>query len=248
MAHLTIKEIFEVIGNAIHAAGENLNADFYHEHSTTGTLGIHTEINDISIERQLHDLTKDYDKEDHIFEVAFPNEYFEDDTINIDASLGIKPSDFLEVKAELRCMDLIQKTYQRWVPDHKVFVSKDLIPIINEALNKLNKVKHVQFLVAGSGKEIAERYVEIWFSESHLPTAVGSFSERFFPMNFNIIEYYADIGNHTVDALIGESKLRGKSRKDICLLRVSYLLYHEFIGWLHNNWPKTYNDFINGKF
>jgi hypothetical protein len=32
------------------------------------------------------------------------------------------------------------------------------------------------------------------------------------------------------------------------LLRVAYIIYSECVGWLHNKWPKTYQDYKDGKF
>jgi hypothetical protein len=46
----------------------------------------------------------------------------------------------------------------------------------------------------------------------------------------HLSEYYDDVGNNAVDGLIGENNLRGKSREEICLLRVAYIIYSECVG------------------
>ena len=241
---LGMKESSDVILRAINMVGDNLGCyNFHHRYSALGNQGFYTEIDNLDIAFKLEKISPDYLPEDHIFSLNIPYEYFNDNALPIDKTLNISPADHLEVKAEIRCMDAITNAYKMWEKSHQIFTTKDLIEIIRQAQIKLEKVKNINFAVAGNKKEIAEKYVEFWFTENSIPQTGGTFTDRFFPVNFNIAMYYDDVGNNTIDGLIGESKLRGKSRKDICLLRVTYLLYIEFSGWLHNKWPAIYNRF-----
>ena len=49
----------------------------------------------------------------YTFTLNIPYEYFNDDQLPEDANLGIDATTYTEVKAELRCMDLISKTYKK---------------------------------------------------------------------------------------------------------------------------------------
>ena len=245
---LGINESSNIILQAIKATGENFNKDFHHVYSTPGHQGFYTEIDDFTLEMKLHAISKDYNKDDHVFNLNIPYEYFNDDPLPDDAQLGIKLTDHTEVKAEIRCMNLIAKTYKNWIEDHEVFTTQDLIKIINEALDKLRSIKKLDIYVHGNKKEIAEKYVMLWLTEHHIPKTNVTIDNGFFKVELHIYDYYTDVGNHSVDGLIGESKLRGKSRREICLLRVAYIIYLSCISWLQNKWPDIYNDYMSGKF
>lgn len=119
---------------------------------------------------------------------------------------------------------------------------------INEALDKLRKIKKLDLMVHGNKGEETEKYIIIYLTEGHIPHTGGEFSDRFFPSELHVYDYYTDVGNHIIDGLIGEANLRGKNRKEVCLLRVAYIIYSECLGWLHIKWPKVYNDYLNGRF
>jgi len=245
---LGINESSNIILQAIKATGENFNRDFHHVYSTPGHQGFYTEIDDFTLEMKLHTISKDYNKDDHVFNLNIPYEYFNDDQLPGDTQLGIKLTDHTEVKAEIRCMGLIAKTYEAWIKDHEVFTINDLRKIINDALDRLRKIKKLDLMVRGDKGELAEKYIQIYLTENHIPATEGSALDRFFPVELHIYDYYTDVGNHIVDGSIGEANLRGKDRKEICLLRVAYTIYSECMGWLHNKWPKVYNNYLNGKF
>jgi hypothetical protein len=108
---LGMNEASNIILDAIKHAGENLNVDFHHVYSTPGNQGFYTEVNDFTLELKLHKISKDYNKDDHTFSLNIPYEYFNSDAVKEDTILGISAVDPVEVKAEIRCMHLITKTY-----------------------------------------------------------------------------------------------------------------------------------------
>ena len=244
---LGINESSNIIAEAIKATGENFNRDFYHVHSVPGNFGFFVEIADKTLEKEIYRISKAYNTDDYIFTLNIPYEYFSDDQLPEDANLGIDATTHIEVKAELRCMDLIKKTYETWIKDHKVFTFGDLIKIINEATEKLRKLKKLDFYFHGYKKEVTEKYVSIWLMEQHIPRVPGEEAE-FFNVTLYVSDYYTAIGEHKADSTIGESKLRKISKKEICLLRVAHTIYSAYIDWIKQNWPDVYNDYIRGKF
>ena len=244
---LGINESSNIIAEAIKATGENFNRDFYHVHSVPGNFGFFVEIADKTLEREIYRISKAYSDDDYIFTLNIPNEYFNDDQLPEDAALGLDTITHTEVKAELRCMDLIKKTYEKWIKDHNIFTYKDLIKIINEAIDKLQKLKKLDLYFHGYKKEITEKYVSVWLTERHVPRVFGEEAE-FFNVKLYVSDYYNTIGDHKSDSAIGESKLRKISKKEICLLRVAYTIYSTYLNWIKQNWPNVYNDYIRGKF
>ena len=244
---LGINESSNIIAEAIKATGENFNRDFYHVHSVPGNFGFFVEIADKTLEKEIYRISKAYNTDDYIFTLNIPYEYFNDDQLPEDANLGIDATTYTEVKAELRCMALIKKTYETWIKDHKVFTFGDLIKIINEATEKLRKLKKLDFYFHGYKKEVTEKYVSIWLMEQHIPRVPGEEAE-FFNVTLYVSDYYTAIGEHKADSIIGESKLRKISKKEICLLRVAHTIYSAYIDWIKQNWPDVYNDYIRGKF
>ena len=244
---LGINESSNIIAEAIKATGENFNRDFYHVHSVPGNFGFFVEIADKTLEKEIYRISKAYNTDDYIFTLNIPYEYFNDDQLPEDANLGIDATTYTEVKAELRCMALIKKTYETWIKDHKVFTFGDLIKIINEATEKLRKLKKLDFYFHGYKKEVTEKYVSIWLMEQHIPRVPGEEAE-FFNVTLYVSDYYTAIGEHKADSTIGESKLRKISKKEICLLRVAYTIYSTYLNWIKQNWPNVYNDYIRGKF
>ena len=244
---LGINESSNIIAEAIKATGENFNRDFYHVHSVPGNFGFFVEIADKTLEREIYRISKAYNTDDYIFTLNIPYEYFSDDQLPEDANLGIDATTYTEVKAELRCMALIKKTYETWIKDHKVFTFGDLIKIINEATEKLRKLKKLDFYFHGYKKEVTEKYVSIWLMEQHIPRVPGEEAE-FFNVTLYVSDYYTAIGEHKADSAIGESKLHKISKKEICLLRVAHTIYSAYIDWIKQNWPDVYNDYIRGKF
>ena len=244
---LGISESSTIIADAIKATGENFDRDFYHVHSVPRNFGFFVEIADKTLEREIYRISKAYNTDDYIFTLNIPYEYFNDDQLPEDANLGIDATTYTEVKAELRCMALIKKTYETWIKDHKVFTFGDLIKIINEATEKLRKLKKLDFYFHGYKKEVTEKYVSIWLMEQHIPRVPGEEAE-FFNVTLYVSDYYTAIGEHKADSTIGESKLRKISKKEICLLRVAHTIYSAYIDWIKQNWPDVYNDYIRGKF
>ena len=244
---LGINESSNIIAEAIKATGENFNRDFYHVHSVPGNFGFFVEIADKTLEKEIYRISKAYNTDDYIFTLNIPYEYFNDDQLPEDANLGIDTITHTEVKAELRCMDLIKKTYETWIKDHNIFTYKDLIKIINEAIDKLQKLKKLDLYFHGYKKEITEKYVSVWLTERHVPRVFGEEAE-FFNVKLYASDYYNTIGDHKADSAIGESKLRKISKKEICLLRVAYTIYSTYLNWIKQNWPDVYNDYIRGKF
>ena len=226
---LGISESSKIIGEAIKATGENFDRDFYHIHLAPENFGFSVEIADITLEREIHKVSKVYNADDYTFTLNIPYEYFNDDQLPEDAALGIDAITHTEVTAELRCMDLISKTYKKWIKDHGIFTYKELLKIINEAVNKLEKLKKLDLSFHGYKTKITEKDASLWLTEQHIPRVAGEEAE-FFNVLLQVSDYYTPIGKHEVDSLIGESKLSKMGRKEICLLRVTYTIYSECLN------------------
>ena len=110
---LGINESFKIIMDAIKATGENFDRDFYHIHSAPGNFGFFVEIADQTLAKEISEASKVYSDNDYIFTLNIPYEYFNDDQLPGDTKLGIDAITHIEVKAELRCMALITKTYEK---------------------------------------------------------------------------------------------------------------------------------------
>ena len=244
---LGINESSKIIGEAIKAAGENFDRDFYHIHLAPENFGFSVEIADITLEREIYRISKAYNTDDYTFTLNIPYNFFNDDQLPEDAALGLDTITHTEVKAELRCMDLISKTYKNWIASHGIFTYKDLLKIINEAVDELKKVKKLDFYFHSYKKEVTEKYVSLWLMEQHIPRVFGEEAE-FFNVKLYVSDYYTPIGEHEVDSLIGESKLRNKSKKEVCILRVAYTIHSAYLDWIKQNWPDVYDDYKNGKF
>ena len=244
---LGINKSSNIIVSAIKATGENFDRDFYHVHSVPGNFGFFVEIADKTLEREIYKVSKAYNTDDYIFTLNIPYEYFNDDQLPEDTNIGVDATTYTEVKAELRCMALIKKTYEKWIKDHNIFTYKDLIKIINEAIDKLQKLKKLDLAFHGYKTKITEKDASLWLTERHVPRVFGEEAE-FFNVKLYVSDYYTIIGEHKADSSIGESKLSKMSRKEICLLRVTYTIYSECLNWIKQKWPDVYNDYIRGKF
>ena len=244
---LGINKSSNIIVSAIKATGENFDRDFYHVHSVPGNFGFFVEIADKTLEREIYKVSKAYNTDDYIFTLNIPYEYFNDDQLPEDANIGVDATTYTEVKAELRCMALIKKTYETWIKDHKVFTFEALIKIINEAVDKLQKLKKLDLAFHSYKNEITEKYASIWLMERHIPRGFGEEAE-FFNVTLYVSDYYTTIGEHKADSAIGESNLRKMNKKEICLLRVAHTIYSTYLNWIKQNWPDVYNDYIRGKF
>lgn len=244
---LGISESSTIIAEAIKATGENFDRDFYHDHLVPGSLGFFVTIVDKTLAKEISQVSKDFSGDDFAFTLNIPYEYFNDDQLPGDAKLGIDATIYTEVKAELRCMALIAKTYEKWIKDNKIFTIKDLLKIINEAIDKLKKLKKLDFYFHGYKKEITEEHVSVWLTERHVPRVAGEEAE-FFNVTLQVSDYYTPIGEHEADSSIGESNLRKMSKKEVCLLRVAHTIYSAYLDWIKQNWPDVYNDYIRGKF
>lgn len=110
---LGISESSKVIMDAIKATGENFDRDFYHDHLVPGSLGFFVTIVDKTLAKEISKVSKDFNSDDFVFTLNIPYEYFNDDQLPGDAKLGIDATTYTEVKAELRCMALITKTYEK---------------------------------------------------------------------------------------------------------------------------------------
>ena len=240
-------ESFTIVVDAIKAAGENFDRDFYHDHLVPESLGFSVTIVDINLAKEISKVSKDFNSDDFAFTLNIPYEYFDDDPLPGDAKLGIDASTHIEVKAELRCMALIAKTYEKWIKDNKIFTIKDLLKIINEAVDKLKKLKKLDLAFHSYKNEITEKYASLWLMERHIPRGFGEEAE-FFNVILQVSDYYTPIGEHEADSSIGESKLSKMSRKEICLLRVAHTIYSAYLDWIKQNWPDVYNDYVRGKF
>ena len=245
--HIGISESSTIIAAAIKATGENFDRDFYHDHLVPGSLGFFVTIVDKTLAKEISKVSKDFNSNDFVFTLNIPYEYFNDDQLPGDAKLGIDTITYTDVKAELRCMALITKTYEKWIKDNKVFTFRDLMKIINEGIDKLGKLKKLDLYIHGYKKEITEEYVSLWFTEQHIPRAAGEEAE-FFNVKLQVSDYYTPIGEHEADSSIGESNLRKMNRKEVCLLRVAHTIYSAYLDWIKQNWPDVYNDYVRGKF
>lgn len=244
---LGISESSTIIAEAIKATGKNFDRDFYHDHLVPGSLGFFVTIVDKTLAKEISKVSKDFSGDDFAFTLNIPYEYFNDGQLPWDAKLGIDSITHIEVKAELRCMALITKTYEKWIKDNKVFTIKDLFKIINEAVDKLKKLKKLDLAFHGYKNEITEKYASLWLMERHIPRAAGEEAE-FFNVLLQISDYYTPIGEHEADNSIGESNLRKMGRKEVCLLRVAHMIYSAYLDWIKQNWPDVYNDYVRGKF
>ena len=244
---LGISESSTIIADAIKATGENFDRDFYHDHLVPGSLGFFVTIVDRTLAKEISKVSKDFNSDDFAFTLNIPYEYFDDDPLPGDAKLGIDAITHIEVKAELRCMALITKTYEKWIKDNKIFTIKDLFKIINEAVDKLRKLKKLDLAFHGYKTKITEKDVSLWLTERHIPRVTGEEAE-FFNVTLQVSDYYTPIGEHEADSSIGESNLRKMSRKEVCLLRVAHTIYSTYIDWIKRNWPDIYNDYVRGKF
>ena len=244
---LGISESSTIIAEAIKATGENFDRDFYHDHLVPGSLGFFVTIVDKTLAKEISKVSKDFSGDDFTFTLNIPYEYFNDDQLPGDAKLGIDATTYTEVKAELRCMALIAKTYEKWIKDNKIFTIKDLLKIITDAVDKLKKLKKLDLSFHGYKKEITEEYVSLWLTERHVPRVAGEEAE-FFNVKLYVSNYYTPIGEHEADGSIGESNLRKMNRKEVCLLRVAHMIYSVYLDWIKQNWPDVYNDYVRGKF
>ena len=244
---LGISESSTIIAEAIKATGENFDRVFYHDHLVPGSLGFFVTIVDRTLAKEISKVSKNFNSDDFAFTLNIPYEYFDDDPLPGDAKLGIDATTYTEVKAELRCMALIAKTYEKWIKDNKIFTIKDLLKIINEAVDKLKKLKKLDLAFHGYKNEITEKYASLWLMERHIPRVAGEEAE-FFNVILQVSDYYTPIGEHEADSSIGESNLRKMSRKESCLLRVAHTIYSAYLDWIKQNWPDVYDDYVKGKF
>ena len=110
---LGINESSNIIASAIKATGENFDRVFYHDHLAPGSLGFFVTIIDRTLAKEISNVSKDFNSDDFVFTLNIPYEYFDDDPLPGDDKLGIDAITHIEVKAELRCMALIAKTYEK---------------------------------------------------------------------------------------------------------------------------------------
>lgn len=110
---LGINESSKIIMDAIKATGENFDRDFYHDHLVPGSLGFFVTIVDKTLAKEISKVSKDFSGDDFAFTLNIPYEYFNDDQLPVDTKLGIGATTYTEVKAEIRCMTLIAKTYEK---------------------------------------------------------------------------------------------------------------------------------------
>ena len=103
-----------------------------------------------------------------------------------------------------------------------------MLKIINEAVDKLRKLKKLDLSFHGYKKEITEEYVSLWLTERHVPRVAGEEAE-FFNVKLYVSNYYTPIGEHKADSSIGESNLRKINRKEVCLLRVAHMIYSAYL-------------------
>ena len=244
---LRMSESFTIVVDAIKATGENFDRVFYHDHLMPENLGFSVTIVDINLAKEISKVYKDFNDDDFVFTLNIPYEYFNDDPLPGDAKLGIDSTTHIEVKAELRCMALIAKTYEKWIKDNKIFTYGDLLKIINEVIDKLKKLKKLDLSFHGNKTKVTEKDVSLWLTEQHVPRGFGEEAE-FFNVTLRVSDYYTPIGEHKVDSSIGESNLRKMNRKEVCLLRVAHMIYSAYLDWIKQNWPDVYNDYIRGKF
>ena len=244
---LGTNESYKIITDAIKAAKENFNNDFYLAYLTIRKDGFYLEIVDKNMSKKISALSKEYEDSDYTFSLTIPYEYFNDDPLPDDAKSSLNIITHLETKAALRCMYLIVKTHEKWLNDHKLFTNKDLLKIINEAVDKIKKLKKLDLYFYGYENIITEKWVSVFLTEHHIPIIDTYEATNFFKADLYIHDYYAPVGKHWVDSLIGKSTLRDKSKKEICLLRVTYIIYSSCINWLKQYWPDVYNKYAGGK-
>lgn len=227
MGHLTTEEGFQVIAAAIRAASENIGVELKHRHTTIGNLGYFIEITDTDLLKDLIRLSRDYQDEDYIMSLNIPMDYFDDDACPEDFSIGVGAYDATDVKAEIRCINLIQKTFARWEPEHRLFTGKDLMRIFNIVLEKLRKVKNMDLdIYAGTGSQ-ASKTTDTFFSVTCIWDCIKNPSEKdWFNLTFDTDDYYKKVGDDVIDTVIGISNLKGKSKEDVCLLRIAYITNH----------------------
>ena len=103
-----------------------------------------------------------------------------------------------------------------------------MFKIINEAVDKLRKLKKLDLAFHGYKNEITEEYVSLWLTERHVPRVAGEEAE-FFNVILQVSDYYTPIGEHEADSSIGENNLRKMSRREACLLRVAHTIYSTYI-------------------
>ena len=71
--------------------------------------------------------------------------------------------------------------------------------------------------------------------------------DKYFVAEIKLSEYYDAIGDNMLDDDIGVAYLKGKSKENICLLRIAYKLYTYCIEWLKDKWPDVYKEYKKGK-
>ena len=103
-----------------------------------------------------------------------------------------------------------------------------MLKIINEAIDKLRKLKKLDLSFHGNKTKITEKDVSLWLTEQHVPRVAGEEAE-FFNVTLQISDYYTPIGEHEADSSIGESNLRKMNRKEVCLLRVAHTIYSAYL-------------------
>ena len=225
---LNTKEIFDVIYSALRHEGENLDVTFHHKHSAPGNQGIHT--------------TFEYNGQ--IFSVNFPYVYFDSDRLQyMDDDIGIQDTDDVEVKAELRCMYLIRETCKKDIID-----GEGLVKYINEAILRVNKNFGLQIRVRADRREIAAKYVDLYFTSDLLPKISDHEKDRYTYIIFRTSDYYNEVGMNNEDEYIGIDKLKGRSRHDVCVLRIALVIYMGITNWLQAAWPEVYKRFKAGEF
>ena len=246
---LPISDCFKIIQEAIRMASDNLGGDLHHRHTEVGRISFVVEISDWEILNKLTDNDIDYADDDYIMMLNIPLDYFNDDIRSEDKALGISVIDDAETKAEIRCINYIQQFYAKWIKQHQVFTTDDLRQVVNQALSKLRKIKNIDLNVyAGTGKLASTKnktYLSIFFTWSCI--AHKTTEDDFFNVTFNIDEYYKAAGDHDLDSLIGVSNLKGKDKKDICLLRVAYILVHISESFLLKHHRDLYDAWKAGK-
>ena len=201
---LSTKEIFDVIYEALRHEGENLDVTFHHQHSAPGNQGIRTT----------------FECNGKIFRVNFPYAYFESDRLYADDELGIKDIDDVEVKAELRCMHLIRETCKTDIID-----GEGLVKYINEAILRINKNFNLQVTVRADRREIAAKYVDLYFTSELLPKTSDHEKDRYTYITFRTSDYYNEVGKNPEDDYIGIDKLKGRNKHDVCILRIALVIY-----------------------
>ena len=164
----------------------------------------------------------------------------------IDSALGISAGASANLIIETRCAAHIIDAYKKWAKDNSAFTAQDLMKIVEKAIVKLRETKHINLRIRGGEAEIADKYVSAYFTEGHVP-GDGNASRDFFLAEFSLDDYFAEVGKYIYDERIGKNRLNGKSKEDVCLLRVAFNLYLIFVDWLRHKWPNIYADFVHGE-